>query len=107
MYDCVSKRFVHRIPRSLKRSFYGYFTSYSDSVCSFLSLGSLLVALKSRIQILFIFSFIYRFIAMEKLRNFYDREIVLHATDNSLIADGQLSRWSNKDLDPVPKAQKK
>ena len=44
---------------------------------------------------------------MEKLRNFYDREIVLHATGDSFTADGQLSRWSNKDLDPVPRAQKK
>ena len=44
---------------------------------------------------------------MERLRNYYDRKIVLHATDDSFTADGQLSRWSNKDLDPVPKAQKK
>ena len=44
---------------------------------------------------------------MEKLRKFYDRVIVLHATDESFTADGQLSRWSNKDLDPVPRAQKK
>ena len=44
---------------------------------------------------------------MEKLRNFYEREIVLHASDESFTTDGRLSRWSNKDLDPVPRAQKK
>ena len=44
---------------------------------------------------------------MERLRTFYNQEIVLHATDDSLAADGQSSRWSNKELDPVPRAQKK
>ena len=67
----------------------------------------MLDAFKFRIQISYISSFIHRYLAMEKLRSFYDREIVRHATDDSFTADGQLSRWSNKDLDPVPRAQKK
>lgn len=43
---------------------------------------------------------------MSKLRTFYDRKVTLHTAEDSFTADNQLSRWSNKDLDPVPRAQK-
>ena len=47
------------------------------------------------------------FAAMERLQRFYEEQVLLHPAEGSFSADGQLSRWSNKDLDPVPRAQKK
>ena len=42
-----------------------------------------------------------------KTQSFYERKVVQHPADGSFSADGELARWSNKDLDPVPRAQKK
>ena len=44
---------------------------------------------------------------MGKLRDFHDRYLLLHPDPGSFSSDPQLVRWSNKDLDPVPKPQKK
>jgi hypothetical protein len=44
---------------------------------------------------------------MVNLRSFYEEKIVLRPDKGSFSAEGELSRWSNKDLDPVAKSQKK
>ena len=41
------------------------------------------------------------------LRTFYDEKVVLRPDEGSFTADGQGTRLSNKDLDPVPASQKK
>lgn len=43
---------------------------------------------------------------MEKLRSFHRRRLILEPAVASFTAEGQISRWSNPDLDPVPKHQK-
>ena len=44
---------------------------------------------------------------MEKLQSFHRRRLILPPAAGSFTAEGQASRWSNPDLDPVPKHQKK
>ena len=44
---------------------------------------------------------------MEKLQSFHRRRLILRPAAGSFTAEGQTSRWSNPDLDPVPKHQKK
>ncbi|KAM0801087.1 permease for cytosine/purines, uracil, thiamine, allantoin-domain-containing protein [Usnea florida] len=44
---------------------------------------------------------------MEKLQSFHQRRLILPPAAGSFTAEGQASRWSNPDLDPVPKHQKK
>ena len=44
---------------------------------------------------------------MEKLKSFHRRRLILPPAASSFTAEGQTSRWSNPDLDPVPKHQKK
>ena len=44
---------------------------------------------------------------MERLKDIHRRRLVLQPTAGSFSAEGQASRWSNPDLDPVPMHQKK
>ena len=44
---------------------------------------------------------------MEKLQSFHRRRLILPPAAGTFTAEGQTSRWSNPDLDPVPKHQKK
>ena len=44
---------------------------------------------------------------MDKLKRFHDRHLLLHPEPGSFSSEAQLVRWSNKDLDPVPRSQKK
>ena len=44
---------------------------------------------------------------MGKLRDFHDNSLVLHPDPGSFTAEAGSTRWSNKDLDPVPNSQKK
>ena len=44
---------------------------------------------------------------MDKLKSLHRRRLVLQPAAGSFTAEGQVSRWSNRDLDPVPKHQKK
>ena len=44
---------------------------------------------------------------MEKLQSFHQRRLILPPAAGSFTAEGQASRWSNPDLDPVSKHQKK
>ena len=41
------------------------------------------------------------------LREFHKQRLVLQPPASSFTAEVGLSRWSNKDLDPVPKSEKK
>lgn len=49
----------------------------------------------------------YLYSPMDKLKDLHDRYLLLHPDPGSFSSDPQLVRWSNKDLDPVPKRQKK
>ncbi len=44
---------------------------------------------------------------MERLKSFHSRRLILQPAPGSFTAEGQISRWSNPDLDPVPKQEKK
>lgn len=44
---------------------------------------------------------------MDNLKTFHDRHLLLHRDPGSFSSESQLLRWSNRDLDPVPKSQKK
>ena len=44
---------------------------------------------------------------MERLRTFHDRHLLLRPDPGSFSLETQLTRWSNKDLDPVPRSRKK
>ena len=44
---------------------------------------------------------------MERLKSFHSRRLILQPAPDSFTAEGQVSRWSNPDLDPVPKQQKR
>jgi nucleobase:cation symporter-1, NCS1 family len=44
---------------------------------------------------------------MVSFSSFYQDKIVLRPGQGSFTAEGEPSRWSNKDLDPVPSLQKK
>jgi hypothetical protein len=45
-------------------------------------------------------------LTMQSLRSFYQDKIVLKPESGSFTAEGESSRWSNKDLDPVPISRK-
>lgn len=44
---------------------------------------------------------------MDKLKSFHRRHLILQPASGSFTAEGQESRWSNPDLDPVSKHYKK
>ena len=44
---------------------------------------------------------------MERLTSFHRQSLILRPPSGSFTAEGQISRWSNRDLDPVPMHQKK
>ena len=44
---------------------------------------------------------------MERLKFFHRRHLILQPASGSFTAEGQISRWSNPDLDPIPRHQKK
>lgn len=43
---------------------------------------------------------------MDRLKAFHDRHVVLRPNADSFTAEGEASRWSNKDLDPVPTSRR-
>ena len=44
---------------------------------------------------------------MDSLKSFYQQRLVLQPAVGSFTAEGQLSRWSNPDMDPLPRCRKK
>lgn len=44
---------------------------------------------------------------MRSLKTFHDEYLLLRPNTDSFTAEGDSKRWSNKDLDPVPRSQKK
>jgi nucleobase:cation symporter-1, NCS1 family len=44
---------------------------------------------------------------MDSFGSFYQDKIILRPDKGSFTAEGESSRWSNKDLDPVPSSKKK
>lgn len=44
---------------------------------------------------------------MDSFKSFHRRRLILQSASGSFTAEGQVSRWSNPDLDPVPRYQKK
>lgn len=44
---------------------------------------------------------------MNRLRSFHDRYLVLEPSTGALADQNESGRWSSKDLDPVPRSQKK
>lgn len=43
---------------------------------------------------------------MDAITKFHDNHLVLHPPSGSFTAEGDTSRWSNEDLDPVPESKK-
>jgi nucleobase:cation symporter-1, NCS1 family len=44
---------------------------------------------------------------MNRIKAFHDNKLVLAPEPGSFTAEGESTRWSNKDLDPVPPSRKK
>jgi NCS1 family nucleobase:cation symporter-1 len=44
---------------------------------------------------------------MVNFTSFYHDKVVLKPEKGSFTAEGETARWSNKDLDPVPRSRKK
>lgn len=45
--------------------------------------------------------------AIDRLKVFHNKKLVLVPEPGSFTAEGESTRWSNKDLDPVPRNRKK